>query len=389
MKIAYVFPEDAANPSFQSGRSAALLQEFLRQGHEVDRIFPLMEIPSAAASVPDSDQHSFDKHRRRDRNTGSLAAIGAQFSARMAGRNFDFVFCPCSDFVAQIKTDLPVIFSADATFANLVDYHWDFTDLSTEELEQGYAGENAALAKAELAVFPSEWAARAAIEQHHADPARVAVIPFGATLGRDNQRSNVLSWITRRPIEPLRLLFVGRHWERQGGDTVIATALSLIAHGHPVEVDIVGCDVPADHRSVPWVRDHGYLHEGNPVDSTKLRRLYAEAHFVFVPSRAEIHGSVFTEASAFGTPPIATKTGYTPVAIRHGHNGLLLPPDATPSDYADAIATACAERTNYMEMCYRAFDLFEQQLNWSVFTRKFFELVQARAALQRPAAVAK
>ena len=48
MKIAYVFHHDAANPAIQSGRPSALLQEFDRQGHEVERIFPLPVSPARA-----------------------------------------------------------------------------------------------------------------------------------------------------------------------------------------------------------------------------------------------------------------------------------------------------------------------------------------------------
>ena len=41
MKIAYVYHDDAADPSVQSGQPEAVLTELLRLGHEVERIFPL------------------------------------------------------------------------------------------------------------------------------------------------------------------------------------------------------------------------------------------------------------------------------------------------------------------------------------------------------------
>jgi glycosyltransferase involved in cell wall biosynthesis len=388
MKIAYVSHEDAANPSIQSGRTAALLEEFLRLDHEVERIFPLNITPSGTEFAKKVGYRILGKHHRNDRNTEFLEALGAEFAARTAGRTFDLIFCPGSEIVAALQTDMPVVFCADATFGNLVDYYWDFTGLSAEYRRQGFAQENMALAKATLAVFPSDWAARSAIEQHGADPARVAVIPFGANLGSDNRRSEVMAWIAARPAAPIRILFVGRHWERKGGDLVIATALTLISHGHPVEVDIVGCELPADYRGVPWIRAHGLLHQCNPVDMVELRRLYAEAHFLFVPSRAEAYGFTFTEANAFGVPPVGTRTGGIPAIIQHGHNGLLLPLDARPADYADAIVAAFADRVRYQEMCHRAFELFEQQLNWPTFTRKFLELAQERIAAQRTESVA-
>ncbi len=380
MKIAYVFHDDAANPSVQSGRPAAILNEFLALGHEVEQIFPLARPLTGAQLAKKVGYRIFGKHHRADRDASYLDSLAAQFEARTAGKSFDLVFSPGSEVVSHLQTDIPITYCADATFSNLVDYYWDFTGLSAEYLRQGHEQENAALARATLAAFPSEWAARAAIDQHNADPANVAVIPFGANLGRDNQREDVMQWIDRRPTNRIRLLFVGRHWERKGGDLVVATAMCLIAHGHPVTLDVVGCDVPAEHRSIPWIHAHGLLHQTKPAEMLQLKRLYADAHFVFVPSRAEAFGLTFSEANAFGVPPVATRTGGIPAVVRHGHNGLLLPLEAQPSDYADAIVGAFSDQARYRQMSHNAYEEFSHRLNWNAFTRKFLDLAQERIA---------
>lgn len=386
MKIAYVFHEDAANPSIQSGRPAAILEEFERLGLAVERVFPLDVPPPGRELAKKVGYRLLGKHHRHDRDPAYLAALAAQIIARVAGRNFDLIFSPGSEVVSHLQTDIPIAYCADATFANLVDYYWDFTGLSAEYVKAGHAQEAAALSRATLAVFPSEWAARAARDHYHTDPARIAVIPFGANLGGDNRRADILQWVERRPAGRIRLLFVGRHWVRKDGDKVIATALCLIAHGHPVTVDIVGCELPAEYRGVPWINAHGLLHQCRPADMQQLRELYAQAHFVFVPSRAEAFGFTFTEANAFGTPPIATQTGGIPTIIRHGHNGLLLPLDAPPSEYADAIVATFTDPARYRAMCHHAVDEYEQRLNWRVFTRRLLERVKERLGRPRPAA---
>ncbi|MEJ1973906.1 MAG: glycosyltransferase family 4 protein [Lacunisphaera sp.] len=380
MKIAYVFHHDAANPAVQSGRPAALLHELARQNHEVERIFPLAAQPSNAEFAKKVGYRLLRKHHRHDRHPEYLDALASQFNARTGGRTFDLIFSPGSEVVSHLPAHLPVAYCADATFGNLVDYYWDFTGLSEEYLHQGFAQEKAALERALLAVYPSEWAARSAIEQHGADPARVAVIPFGANLGGDNRRAGIMAAIARRPADTIRLLFVGRHWQRKGGDLVIATAMCLIAHGHRVTVDVVGCDVPAEYRSAAWIRAHGLLRQTEPAEMLALRQLYAAAHFLFVPSRAEAYGLTFTEANAFGVPSIATNTGGIPAVVRNGHNGLLLPLSAQSSHYADAIVAAFSDPRRYEAMCHRAFAEFEDRLNWPAFTRKFIDLAQERIA---------
>jgi len=386
MKIAYVYHHDAADPSVQSGRPAAILTEFERLGHEVERIFPLAVPRTSSQLAKKVGYRIIGKHHRHDRHADHLDAMAAQFHARTAGRTFDLVFSPGSEVVSHLRTSAPVAFCADATFANLVDYYWDFTGLSAEYLREGHEQESAALAKATLAVFPSDWAARAAVEKHGADPAAVAVIPFGANLGGDNTRAGIMAAIDRRPTDTIRLLFVGRHWQRKGGDMVLATAQCLIAHGHRVVVDIVGCEVPAAQRDAAWIRTHGLLQQNNPSDMIALRQLYAGAHFLFVPSRAEAYGLTFSEANAFGLPAVATQTGGIPAVVRHGHNGLLLPLDAQPSDYADAIVTALSDRERYNAMARQAFTEFEERLNWGVFARKFLDLAQERITARRATA---
>lgn len=381
MKIAYLFHENAADPSIQSGRTASLLGEFERRGLEVDRIFPLHVPETGLDLAKKAGYRLMGKHHRRDRDQSYLAALADEFEQRTEGREYDFVFSAGTEVISRLRTPLPVVFCADATFANLVDYYWDFTHLSAEYLRSGHAQEKAALARADLAVYPSEWAARSAIEDYGADPAKVRVISFGANHGHANQRATVRQWIAERPTDRIRLLFVGRHWERKGGELVVATALCLIAHGYPVTLDIVGCDIPAQHHDVPWIHRHGLLNQRDPAAVAKLHRLFAQAHFVMVPSRAEAYGLTFAEANAFGTPPIATATGGIPAIIRHGHNGLLLPLGATAPDYADAIVATFTDPACYRAMCRQAFTEFEQRLNWRTFCDRFLDATHERLAL--------
>jgi glycosyltransferase involved in cell wall biosynthesis len=381
MKIAYISNEDAADPSIQSGRSASILTELERLGMEVERFFPLVVEQTRVDLAKKVGYRLVGKHHRGDRSVEYLESLAREVEQGLAGRKFDFVYSPGSEMVSRLRTNLPVAFSADATFASLVDYYWDFTGISPEYRRNGHAQEAAALAKASLVVFPSEWAARSALDYYGTDPAKVAVISFGANLGSENERATVRHWIDRRSPDHLRLLFVGRHWERKGGDLVIATAHCLIAHGYPVIVDIVGCELPARHREIPWIRAHGLLHQCNPVEMERLTQLYSQAHFVFVPSRAEAYGFTFAEACAFGAPPIATATGGIPAIIQHDFNGLLLPLDAKAPDYADAIVATFSDAARYRLMCQRAFDDFEQRLNWRTFTRKFVEKMQERLAV--------
>ncbi len=377
MKIAYVFPRDAANPAVQSGRPASILAGLERLGIGIERVFPLASQPPRFATAKKILHRLAGRIHRADREAATLAGMAREIAGRMRGREVDAVFSPGSEAVSFLDSDRAITFCADATFANLVDYYWDFTRLSSDYLKQGHRQEAQALSRAALAVYPSEWAANTAIHYYGARPERVRVIPFGANLGADNSRRQVVEWIEGRGLDPLRLLFVGRHWQRKGGDLVVATARLLEAGGLRVRLDVVGCDIPARHRGIGWIHGHGLLSPRVPDEMDALSALFARAHFVFVPSRAEAYGMTFAEASAFGVPAVATATGGIPSIIRDGDNGRLLPLEAGAPDYAAAIAEAFTDSARYAAMAGRAFDAFESRLNWRSFCAQYVDALAA------------
>ncbi len=377
MKIAYFFHRDAANPAVQSGRPASILSELQALGVEVEPVFPLRARPSARWIAKKIFYRLLGRHYRWDREPAFLANFAREFTTKTSGKRVDVVFSPGSEVVSRLRTARPITFCADATFANLVDYYEDFTALSREYFRQGHIQEAAALGRAALAVYPSDWAARSAIEYYGTAPERVAVIPFGANLGRHNRRDQVRRWIEDRPQRHLSLLFVGRDWRRKGGEIVVATAKRLVQAGRRVQLEIVGCPVPTRHRHLGWIRQHGVLDTNTPAHVQRLTQLFAQAHFLFVPSRAEAYGMVFAEGNAFGLPVVTTATGGIPSIISHDRNGLLLAPDTGAADYADAISAAWAEPGRYRQLCLQAFGEFERRLNWRIFCRQYLERVAA------------
>lgn len=383
MKIAYTFHHDAANPAVQSGLPASSLAGFRRLGADIIPVFPLATRPRRALGRKVLARLAGRRYRS-DREPAYLEAAAAEFEARTTDEDYDFVYTPGSEIVAALKTTRPIVFCSDATFANMVDYYWDFTDLSRDYLRMGHEQEAAAIARASLCVYTAEWAARSAIEDYGADPAKVAVIPFGANIGQDNTWPEARGWIESRRRDQLRLLFVGRHWERKGGDILVHAAYSLAKLGHRVHVDVVGCPVPMRHRGLPWLHGHGLLSPRVPADMARLHELFARAHFVFVPSRAECYGMTFAEANAYGVPAISTDTGGVSGVVQDGYNGHLLPIDAQGPDYADVIASAFQNPARYERMCARSFEAFARRHNWHVFSEKFLSLVVERGIAPAP-----
>jgi glycosyltransferase involved in cell wall biosynthesis len=374
IKIAYIYQQNAANPSVQSGRPASILKELTAMGATVHPVFPMETRMSRGSKLKKAFYRMSGRYYRGDREPGFLSAIASEFERRTRRTPYDIVFSPGSEAVSGLNIPRPIAFCADATFANMVDYYDDFSRLSAAYIRNGHHQEKAALRRAALAIYPSEWAANSALEFYQADPAKVAVIPFGANLGSQNRRVEVHGWIANRPLDRLRLLFVGRSWARKGGDIVVETAQRLVAKGYPLKLDLVTSEIPHRLRGMPWITQHGFLDPNQPDTTALLRDLFKAAHFVFIPSRAEAYGMTFAEASAFGVPAIGTTTGGIPSVVRNGGNGFTLPLSAGAPEFAELIAGTIAGREKYNDLCRNSFDEFEQRLNWRTFCARFLDL---------------
>jgi len=384
MKISYVYHLDADRPGVQSGRPASILGGLTNAGCDVQRIFPLRDDYRAQRWAQKLFWHSLGRQYLFDRHPALLKSYARQVDEALARESGDVLFSPGTLAISHLECDLPMTFCSDASLAGLLDYYPAYSQLSPFLRRTAEQSEAMALSRTALAVYPSEWAAKSAMEHYGLSAERIAVIPFGANLGSHNTESEVFANIQKRGFQTIRLLFIGREWHRKGGDLVVDTARILIEKGLNVQVDVVGPKrIPREARQ-PFVRDQGPLDPAHPEERTHLTDLFREAHLLFVPSRAEAFGLVFSEASAFGVPVISTATGGIPGAIRDGVNGHLLPLEAGPEDYAATIESAIGDPAYYRAFAQRSFHEFKHRLNWDTFCKTYLHLVRDRVLRPQP-----
>ncbi len=375
MKIAYAYEFDAADPMVQSGRPAAILAQLAATDTEVVRAFPLRR----SVQLLYAPKVAYYRQRRLvyrpDREPWYLRSLAGQVRRQVRMSRPDVVFAPGSHSVAMLDVPCPVVFCADATFANVLDSYDSFSNCAPEFIAQGHAQDRAALSRCAAAIYPTEWAARSAIEFYGAPPDRVHVVPFGANV-RAPPSTFIRDCIDARRLTPLRLLFVGRDWVRKGADLVLDTCAQLRAAGIAVELDLVGITRPP--RALPaWVRDHGLLDKRDAAQKAQLETLLAQSHFFFVPSQAENYGMAFCEAAAYGLPSLTTTAGGIPTIVRHGVTGYTLAPDAPAQEWAATLALAVADPEAYRAMAHASHADFCARLNWPAFGARLRAILAA------------
>lgn len=380
MQVAYAYEHPADDIEVRSGHPYFMLRE-LEKRARVAQVFPL----GRRHRYLFAPKLAYHKLRGRtympDREPLLLKSFATQVTRRLNGSDADCLFSPSSCVTSFLDIDLPKVFCADATFANVIDAYDEYRNCAPEYVRLAHAQEARALANCAAAIYPSDWAARSAIEDYGANPAKVHVLPFGANVAVP-PADLVARSIERRCFDPLRILFVGRDWQRKGGDIVLQACDIAVRNGMRLRLDVVGIDQPPEPLP-DFATSHGSLAKSDPGQRDRFEALLSQAHLLFVPSRAENYGIAFSEAAAFGVPSLSSTAGGIPTVVRPGVSGNALPTDSPPEAFARAIQDCVADRSRYNDLAWSARCFHDRRLSWDVFGDRLMGILR-RVSRRQP-----
>jgi glycosyltransferase involved in cell wall biosynthesis len=142
-----------------------------------------------------------------------------------------------------------------------------------------------------------------------------------------------------RPAEmPAEILFLGRLGERKGVPELLAALATPQLRALPWNATLAG-DGPVEHyrAEVEALGLQGRVRLTGWIDEAEAKRRLASADLLVLPSRNEGLPIAILEAMSYGIPVITTPVGAIGDAVRHGRNGLLVPP-GDASALAEALA---------------------------------------------------
>jgi glycosyltransferase involved in cell wall biosynthesis len=375
MKIAYVTTFDSLDIHAWSGLPTNILKAFQNCGFQTEIIGNLRDkYPFLWKIKKALYAKILFKTYFKDREPTLLKHYATQVETALATMHCDVVFSPGTIPIAYLRTEKPIVIWADATFAGMIDFYPDFSNLCAETIKNGNKMEQLALSKCRIAIYTSEWAANTAIQNYDVDPAKVKVVPFGANISCNRNLQDIKTIIDTKNFDTCKLLFVGVDWFRKGGDIALLVADQLNQRGIKTELHIVGCTPPV--RLPSFVKQHGFISKNTEEGRMYLDKLMTESHFLILPSRAECYGVVFAEASSFGLPSLATEVGGIPTAIQDGKNGYTFPLDESPEKYCDSIERLMSSKREYNDLALSSFREYSERLNWSSAGGKVHDLIQ-------------
>ena len=167
-------------------------------------------------------------------------------------KKYDLIFCINNPgAIAEIKTNIPIIYYSDCVASNMFDYYWfGATDDIKKEMNDVT---KRALDVSKGIILSNHWAKKEAIEFYGIDENKIEVIPFGANIDDDT--------IKTTPHEGINLLFIGVDWERKGAQTAIECVekLNEIDSSTKYTLHLVGCNSP--YEITPPQCCHSWLPE--------------------------------------------------------------------------------------------------------------------------------
>lgn len=286
----------------------------------------------------------------------------AYINKMLASTSYDAVFAPvASDLLPFSKIRRPVVYLSDATFKLLKNYP-HIQALSRGEAKRLDMLERKSIALAAACVYSSAWAAKSAVDDYGASANKVFVVPFGPNL----------DWIPARVARlpqvanSINLLFVGREWDRKGGDVAVATVNQLRNTGIDARLVVVGSNPPPNVKC-PHIQVFPYIDKRSDDGRAKLTELYERADAFILPTKADCTPVVMSEAAAFGLPVFTFDVGGMRTLVNHETTGIVLPPDAGAPAFVEAIRTRLSDGQSLRIMGNANRSIFEEELNWQRF----------------------
>jgi glycosyltransferase involved in cell wall biosynthesis len=351
-------------------------QSLAQRGFDVEYVGPLQERFQLYIRC----LNYFYKHFTRRRyfpfaSPMRLKSFAFQARRRLEGLNYDVVVAPNMWGIAYLRIEKPVVLWADCTFGSMVDFYPDYTNLCARSLREGHRAEFKALQGCSLAVFASEWAAESAIGYYNVPKEKVKVVPYGANIICSRRLEDIERMIESRLRCCCKLLFIGKVWQRKGGEIAVEVAKELNRRGLETELALVG-SLPDNADKLPaFIKPLGFIDKSKQKGKEQLERLFSESHFLIVPSRAEAYGIVFCEASSYGVPSIATDVGGIPTVVKEGVNGKRFSLTASVEEYASYIYSIMNNYEEYKKLAISSFIEYETRLNWKVASERFGQLI--------------
>jgi glycosyltransferase involved in cell wall biosynthesis len=366
MKVLYVSSSDISYIDIGNGTDYFKMEALKQAGCEVIKHSPILPHRSVLFRLYERARRlATGRYRLPHMTKALLKKIDLSIKDHPLHNSVDVVLCP-NQFDASLYSGSKPLFTwTDGTYKNLVDLYPAFASAPASVKHQGHLAQTATIARANGGMWSSQFALRSAIEDYDADRSKQVVVPFGLNLFNENREFELAKLIQSRSREVLNLLFIGFDFERKGWQTAVETALELNRRQIPTRLNMIGGQpwVPEEGRS--FINVFGQLNKSKAEHLSLFDALMREAHFLILPTKADLSPMSPIEAMSYGCPTLITDVGGSREVVSHGETGMVFPKNTVSSVYVAKLQEIWLNAKRYEELCYAAYHRYKQCFVWS------------------------
>ena len=201
-----------------------------------------------------------------------------------------------------------VDFYIDATILQILD-QYKLSNLISNSYKRGIINrEKLNYVRANRIICRSNWAIQSLIKDYQIEKSKISLVPGGANLDiKEIDRSKLLSFPPKPSINnPIIVGFIGRDWERKGGNFLIKLADTFNDNNVPFEIRVVGPkeNTLPNHKCLKYV---GFIDKF--LNSDFFIKELTSWHFGTLFSKAEAFGISNRECLILGVPVICHNIG--------------------------------------------------------------------------------
>ncbi len=292
---------------------------------------------------------------------------GKILSERINRSNHDVVIVRDYFLGAYLDVNRPIVYIGDTTF-RLFKENLNIPSIEFENVADNL--EKKMIDNSDCIIFSSNRAKQSAVKDYNCLKDKIHVVEFGANIPHPEK------WQHNIDTSLCNLVFIGRNWEKKGGDKVLGAYKKLKSEGFPCALTIIGSTPPEMPEEDENLTIIPFLDKSKPEHLERLCGILYHSHFLILPTEFDAFGIVFCEASAYGVPSIAADVGGVSQPVRKGKNGFLLPSTASAEDYAEKIQSVFSDREGYLKLRASSRQEYETRLNWNVWGEKVNRILE-------------
>jgi len=266
----------------------------------------------------------------------------------------------------QWKPNSYINYYIDATLQQNFEDYGLCEAVSTSIQKQALQQEKENYNRAQRIICRSNWAARSVVEDYGISSQKVHVILPGASINEEK-----IQFVPHPPIQPLRLGFIGKDWQRKRLNYLLEIAESLKAKKIDVEVIVIGPD-KQELPSSQLMKCIGFLNKQEQMET--FMKIVQSWHFGCLFSTTEGQGQSILECMRLGVPVLGTKAGGIPDSIPK-ELGFIFDLEAPSKEVTDLLEFFVHHPEKYeqlrQQVTFRA-----NEFSWTRTIEKFIQLWQ-------------